>query len=168
MTEQYDKLTLQETEELCRLYMDCNLSVFEETELRYFLSRADYHSPLIDEVRQIMDSDLFISDKPFNKVKKTKKILSRQWIVSISIAASIAVCFSLGLFFFRHSSIEQNPEQSLYIAYADGNRLSEDAAKLQIKMEIKSADEFIREMSELEAREKQIIENFPISNFAEQ
>ncbi len=37
-------LTVEELEELCRLYMDCKLSVMEEKELEYVLSQT--HSDL--------------------------------------------------------------------------------------------------------------------------
>ena len=47
-------LNLQETEELCRLYLECQLSVLEERELQYILGKLDYSSPLIDEARQSM------------------------------------------------------------------------------------------------------------------
>ncbi len=160
MKEQDDKLTLQETEQLCRLYMDCNLSVFEETELMYFLTQVDYHSHLIDEVRRIMNIDTHIPDKPFIKADNYKKRLSHKWLVPISIAASIAIIFSIGLIFFKNSTIEQNSDQPYYIAYVNGHRLSDEAARLHIEAEKKSADDFIKEMSELEAREQQMIDIF--------
>ena len=49
-----DILTLQETERLCRLYMDCRLTVLEETELEYVLGHMPYRSALIDDVRRVM------------------------------------------------------------------------------------------------------------------
>lgn len=54
MKEHDVKLTLQETEQLCRLYMDCKLTVLEETELQYVLGKMPYSSPCIDEVRMLM------------------------------------------------------------------------------------------------------------------
>ncbi len=167
MKEQDDKLTLQETEQLCRLYIDCSLSVFEETELRYFITQVDYHSPLIDEVRRIMDIDVYIADKPFIKAYNYKKRLFSKLFVPISIAASIAIIFSISLIFFQNSSIVQNSDQPYYIAYVDGHRLSDEAARLQIEAEKKSADDFIKEMSELQAREQQMIDNFSTANILE-
>lgn len=160
MKEQDNKLTLQETEQLCRLYMDCNLSVFEETELRYFLSRVDYHSQVIDEVRAMMDIDAYIADKPFIKADNRKKGLFRKWMVAVNIAASMTIIFTLGLIFFQNSSPVQNSAQSYYIAYVEGQRLSDEEARLQIEAEKKGADDFIKEMSELEASKQQMIDNF--------
>lgn len=160
MREQDDKLTLQETEQLCRLYVDCRLSVLDEAELRYFLTQADYHSPLIDEVRQIMDIDTYISDKPFVKTGYGRKPASLKWRLFMGIAASIAIIIVMGLSFrlvSSHSSVES---QSYFIAYVDGQRMSDEAARLQIEAEKRSIDEFIKEMSELEASKQQMIDNF--------
>lgn len=167
MKEQDDRLTLQDTEQLCRLYMDCRLSVMEETELRYVLTQVDYRSPLIDEVRQMMEIDAFLSDNPLEATEIHKKSILRKWIMPIGIAASIAVIFSIGIFLLKNSSIEQNStseqytDQPYYIAYVDGQRLGDEAARAQIEAEQKSADDLIAHMSELEAREQQIIDNFP-------
>lgn len=160
MKEQDNKLTLQETEQLCRLYMDCHLSVFQETELRYFLTQVDYHSPLIDEVRCIMDMDVYISDNSIIKTTEHKNRLSGNWFLPISIAASVALIIGIGLIFFKTSSTETVESQSYYIAYVDGQRLSDEAARLQIEAEKRSVDNFIKEMSELELSKQQIIDNF--------
>ena len=168
MKEQDDKLTLQETEQLCRLYMDCRLSVFEENELQYILTQVDYHSPLIDDVRNIMGCELHIAHKTSIKTKANRKYPLRKRTVYISIAASITILFGIGLTFFRDVSTDQNRSQSYYIAYADGHRLSNDAAKVQIETDIKSANDFFREMTELEAREKQMIDNFTTLNTPEE
>ncbi len=160
MKEQDEKLTLQETEQLCRLYMDCSLSVFEETELRYFLSQVDYHSPLIDEARRLMDIDAFIADKPFINVGSNKKHLFSKRAIYVSIAASIAIVFGIGLSLFPTSSYVSVESQPYYVAYVDGHRLSDKAARQKIEAEKKSVDDFIKEMSELEAREQQMINKF--------
>ncbi len=162
------KLTLQETEQLCRLYMDCKLSVFEETELRYFLTQVDYHSPLIDEVRQIMDIDTYISGKPFVKTGSGRNLQFRKRTVYMSIAASVAILIGIGLSFRQDSSHGSVESQSYHIAYVAGHRLSDEAAKLQIEAEKKFADDFIKEMSELEAREIEMIDNFSTANILEQ
>lgn len=160
MKEQDDKLTLQETEHLCSLYMDCSLSVLEETELRYFLTQVDYHSPLIDEVRQIMVIDSYISHKPRVKAGYSRKILFRKWPVYLNIAASVAILIGIGLSFRQSSSNGSVESQSYYIAYADGHRMSDEAARLQIEAEKSTADDFIKEMTELEASKQQMIDNF--------
>ncbi len=168
MKEQDYKLTLKETEQLCRLYMDCRLSVLEETELRYFLTQVAYHSQLIDEVRQIMDIDTYISAKPFVKTGSGRNLQFRKRTVYTSIAASVAILIGIGLSFWQDSPHGSVESQSYYIAYVDGHRLSDEAAKIQIEADKIFADDFIKEMSELEAREIEMIDNFSTANILEQ
>ncbi len=47
-------ITVEEAEQLCRLYMDCQLSVLEETELEYVLMQSELDSPLLRETRVLM------------------------------------------------------------------------------------------------------------------
>lgn len=164
MREQNDKLTLQETEQLCRLYMDCRLSVFEEAELRYFLIQVDYHSTIIDEVRRMMDIGDYLSDKPSLKTGDYKGRLFNKWRIPIGIAASIAIIFSCGLIAFHNSSKGQISEEPSYIAYVNGQRLNDEDAKLQIEADKRYVDNFINEISELEYREIQMIDNFSTAN----
>lgn len=159
MKHQDDKLTLQETEQLCRLYIDCNLSVLEETELRYFLTQVDYHSPLIDDARRLMDIDSYISGKSFDIAHTSNKIKHRKWPIFTGIAASFAIMISIGLS-LRQLSSHSVDSESYYIAYVDGHRLSDDAARSQIEAKRNSADEFLKEMSELEARNNEMIDKF--------
>ncbi len=49
-----NQFTIEEVEKLCQLYMDCQLSVLEETELEYVLMQSDFDSPLINETKEIM------------------------------------------------------------------------------------------------------------------
>lgn len=167
MKERDDKLTLKEVEQLCRLYMACDLSILEEAELGYILTQVDYHSSLIDEVRGIMEADALISDRPFVKesIKQSRRL--RKWLLPISVAASIALIFSICLYSFQNSSKLQNSGQSYYIAYAGGQRLNDEDAKLQIEAEKQAADDFIKDMAELEAREKETIEKFSTANLIE-
>ena len=153
-------LTLQETEQLCLLYMECQLSVLEESELRYFLTQTDYHSPLIDEARLTMEIDTYISDKPFIKTGNGNKHPFRKWQVYMSIAASVAIVIGIGISFLKPSSDGSIESKSYYIAYVDGHRLDDAEARLQIEAEKKAADDFIKEMSELESRNKKMIDNF--------
>lgn len=155
-----DKLTLHEAEQLCRMYIDCNLSVLEEAELRYFLTQVDYHSPIIDEVRQIMSAENYFSNKTPINAPIDNKHISRKWSVYMSMAASFAILISVGLFLWKSSSRSSDDSQSYYIAYVDGQRLSDDEARLYIEAKEKAADDLIKEMTELEARNNEIIDNF--------
>ena len=54
MKQNANHITLEEAEQLCRLYMDCQLSVLEETELEYVLMQSELDSPLLRETRALM------------------------------------------------------------------------------------------------------------------
>lgn len=167
MKKQDVKLTIRETEQLCSLYMDCSLSVLEETELRYLLSQIDYHSPLIDEVRQVMKIDTYISDNPLINSERHGNFKFRKWKVYMSIAASIAIIIGIGFFnweSFSNDSIENKP---FYMAYVNGHRLSEKEARLQIEASEKAADDFIKKMTDLEAQQQNMIDNFITNNTPE-
>ena len=65
------KLSVGELETLCNLYIECKLSVLEETELYYVLLKTDKDSALINETRAIMGMERIIADsKPTTVSKK--------------------------------------------------------------------------------------------------
>lgn len=156
-------LSLLETEQLCQMYLDCRLSVLEEQELKYVLSRIEYTSSLIDEVRGVMGIEEKIVEKkmPSAKLKRTHSIYNYK--LFLGIAASFALLIVIAISLFRNSSVHY-PDDSYYIAYADGQRLSEEEAKRQIFTEIQAADEFVREMDEMEHQERTIIDNLTSIN----
>lgn len=154
------KLTLRETEELCRLFMDCKLSVLEETELEYVLSNLDYHSPLIDEVRELMAVPISLGvTQPSKPASATKRTWAKRFSY-FSVAASIALLIGIGFNLNRHDESSQFHSGAVYIAYAGGKQLNTEDAKKQVEEDILSADAFIREMEELEAQEVEMADNF--------
>lgn len=157
MSEQDNILTLQETEQLCHLYMECRLSVLEERELQYLLTRLDYHSPVIDEVRSLMEVELpKVTDTPVSENRPGR----RRWpqrILYSGIAAAIALFMGIGVV---HFSNQESASESYYLAYAGGERLSDEAARIQIEADVQAADEFLQQMEQMEAQEKKMIDNF--------
>ncbi len=160
MNEQNNKLTLQETEQLCEFFMDCKLSVLQENELRYVLSQIDYHSPLIDDTRALMGIELSAFDKPVPKSSRKRKSWETKKITYFSVAASLAILVCLGTGIFQYRSSGFNNSTSKYIAYVDGKRLSNKDAKAQVESDILLADNFLDEMSAREESEKIMIDNF--------
>lgn len=153
MKEQDVKLTLQETEQLCRLYMDCKLSVLEETELQYVLGKLPYSSPCIDEVRMLIG--LTVS----KETSKSSKIKYGFWRSrsAISIAAFFTILLVIGIALFRNQSLKG---QSMYIAYADGHKVSQEQAIRQIEADMKTAEKFLNHIEELESQEQRMVDNF--------
>ncbi len=156
MKEQDVKLTLQETEQLCRLYMDCKLSVLEETELQYVLGKLPYTSPCIDEVRMLMG--LTIS----KETDKSSKIKSGFWRSrsAISIAASFTILLVIGIALFRNQSLKGQSPSEIYIAYAGGHKVSQEQAIRQVEADMKTAEEFLNHIEGLESQEQRMVNNF--------
>lgn len=156
MKEHDVKLTLQETEQLCRLYMDCQLTVLEETELQYVLGKMPYSSPCIDEVRMLMGVAIPMTVKESSKKRFT-------WFnrnITIGIAASITILFAVGLAIFSNRTVSDNNSADVYIAYANGHEVSQELSVQQVKSDMAQADEFLSHIAELEAQEQEQVENF--------
>ncbi len=150
------KLTLQETEQLCRLYMDCQLTVLEETELQYVLGKMPYSSPCIDEARMLMGVSITMNVKGSSKKRST-------WFnrkIAIGIAASVTILFAGGLALFNNPAVNDNDSSGIYIAYANGQEVSHELSVQQVKSDMEQADEFLSHIAELEAREQEQVENF--------
>ena len=153
-------LSLQETEELCQMFLDCRLSVLEERELEYLLSRLEYNSSIIEEVRNLMGIELGIAEEAttIGESKSSRSFFNYK--TYISVAASILFIIGIGL----HYPSESSQVDSYYIAYADGHRLKGEDAKRQISSELKTADEFVKEMGEMEMHEREMIDNLTSNN----
>lgn len=150
MKEQDVKLTLHETEQLCRLYMDCKLSVLEETELQYVLGKLPYSSPCIDEVRRLMGLTIA------KETKKSSKIKFRFWESKsvISIAASFTILLIAGITLFRNQSINAHPDDDtdVYIsAYSYGELLKGSEAIAATNIAIAKADSLMKYASVTES-----------------
>ena len=83
-------ITMEEAEQLCRLYMDCQLSVLEETELEYVLMRSELDSPLLRETRALMG----ISRSVYLQAKKKSLFVTWGWRAAACVAILIG-CVAL-------------------------------------------------------------------------
>lgn len=156
MKEHVVKLTLQETEQLCRLYMDCKLTVLEETELQYVLGKETYSSPCIDEVRMLMGVCLSLDIKECSK--KRLAWFNRRSMVWI--AASVTILFAAGITLFNNRAINDNYSSGIYIAYANGQKVSQELSVRQVKSDMEQADQFLNYIARLEAQEQEQVKNF--------
>lgn len=165
MKESKDTITLNEIETLCKMYAECKLSVAQESELEYVLLRTNSHSPLIDGTRQLMGIAHSLKFDKMDVSKKRPFKFQRYWY---GVAASIALILGIGLSLHQHFSNSQTSSDSCYLAYADGEQLSDVDAKVRIEAEMKSAEDFINKMALLEAQKKEMIDNFITVNSLEQ
>ena len=83
-------ITIEEAEQLCRLYMNCQLSVLEETELEYVLMRSELDSPLLHETRALMG----ISRSVYLQAKKKSLFVTWGWRAA-ACAAILIGCVAL-------------------------------------------------------------------------
>lgn len=126
-------LTAEELDELCRLYMDCKLSVLEEKELEYILCRSSLTSPSIEEVRTLMDIQTL-----HRSHKATRKTRFWNWKHITGIAASIAVILSLTLYFTAPRTSEN--ANAYVTAFSHGERLSDNEAITSTNLAMAKAD----------------------------
>lgn len=152
MKENNHILSLAETEELCRMYMDCELSVREETEFQYVLGKLPYSSPLIDEVRTLMglQSAAALRLKPETINVKRRKEWNIRWVAGI--AASVVILLGIGVALFRTNG-ENEAERVVNIAYSNGIRLTGEQLMAQIQRDNARTDAFIKRMDDMEAEE---------------
>ncbi|MBR6980597.1 MAG: hypothetical protein IKH88_12300 [Prevotella sp.] len=83
-------ITMEEAEQLCRLYMDCQLSVLEETELEYVLMQSELDSSLLSETRALMG----ISRSVNLQTKKKRLFVTWGWRAA-ACAAILIGCAAL-------------------------------------------------------------------------
>lgn len=134
-----DKLnmTAEELDELCRLYMECKLSVLEEKELEYLLSRTDITSPHIAEVRSLIGVQLLPT--PLQAARKT---IFSYWKHISGVAASVAVMLSVALYFASpwDSNLYDGDSVSYIAAYNHGTRLDGNDAVTATNLAMAKAD----------------------------
>ncbi|MBD5355408.1 MAG: hypothetical protein HDR88_00120 [Bacteroides sp.] len=152
-------LTLQETEELCRLYMECSLSVHEETELQYVLGKLTYSSPLIDEVRTLMGVQSSVAKINQHK-HKTISLPFWKRPLFISVAASVALLVGIGIPVYKNSIESSGSDKTVYIAYANGVKMNKEQSIAQVEADMKRAEAFMNHIAKLEEEEEKKIENF--------
>ncbi len=147
--------TIDELDKLCGLYMDCKLTVLEEKELEYILSKTSLTSTSIEEVRRLTGIQTLKSTLS-NPIKRKRFI---NWWIPTGIAASIALILCVGVAFL-HPGNSISSGSNDYIAYVNGQEIRGDVAKAQIESETRKAEDFINRISELEKEEQNKIEQF--------
>lgn len=116
-------ITVEEAEKLCQLYMDCQLSVLEETELEYVLMTSELDSPLINETRALMG----ISRSVNLQTKKKRLFMTWGW----RAAACVAIIIGCAVLLRNHITNKTDT-----IAYVEGTEISVDSTKNIAKSEV--------------------------------
>lgn len=123
-----EKLTIQEIEQLCQAYIDCQLSRLQEKELELVLLCSDLTSPIIAEIRTLMGLSTLMSTANSNAkaIKKVKPPVFRYIGIAVSIVI-IAVC--TGYFFRISRPTEITPD---VYACVDGKVMTGYAAQIVV------------------------------------
>lgn len=118
------KMTVHELDELCRLYMDGRLSVLEEKELEYILTRTEETSPYIDDVRSLINISVGATE---SRAKRASKVSKWLWISGIAASIAAMVC-TVNIYSHSFESGSQDESQFYAAAYIDGHRLDDSEA----------------------------------------
>ncbi|MDE6396705.1 MAG: hypothetical protein K2K84_05490 [Muribaculaceae bacterium] len=163
-----DIISLKDAEDLCRLYLDCRLSVVEEKELQYILEKLDYSSPLINKARTSMMAESLISKKSVSQ--KQTKSKCKSW--AVGIAASVAVILTLSAIIRLQSGVNNNQPVSttistsrsdnIIIAYEGGVKLNREDSEKAVNDALKKAEKLMA-MAEAKVREEEYKRNHIIN-----
>ena len=120
MKQEARHMTVEEAEQLSRLYMACQLSVLEETELEYVLMQSELDSPLLSETRALMG----ISRSVNLRAKKKRFNVTWGWLA----AACVAIIIGCATLLRNHITSKTDT-----IAYVEDTKIgidrTEDIAK---------------------------------------
>ncbi len=158
MMEKKTYLSMEETEQLCRLYMECKLTRLEEAELQYVLGMLPYTSPVIEEVRTLMNLSLSYegnsTDRLLVNTHVKKKIKMRRLMLS---AASIALILSIGIPSFFHFTRKSDYYCQVF---TNGKKVGRDKALIIAESEVERIDRFFENMRTIEYEQQQKTESF--------
>lgn len=143
-----EHFTISEVERLCQLYLECELSLQEELELEYVLSHDGWHSPLIDETRQLM-----VVSRPV-KFAAPRRRVTRWWL--LCTAASVAIV--LGTIGIVWQNVK--PAGDDCIVYVSGERVGGEAAHEIAEADVARMQQFLQAVSGQKAAERAKVEQF--------
>ena len=163
-----DIISLKDAEDLCRLYLDCRLSLVEEKELQYVLEKLNYSSPLINQARTSMMAESLIAKKSGSAKKITQKW--KGW--AVGIAASVAVILTLSAVIRLQTEVNNSqPASTTYsssqsdniiIAYEGGVELNREDSEKAVNDALKKAEKLMA-MAEAKVKEDEYKRNLIIN-----
>jgi len=121
----YEKLSIEEIEELIECYFDCSLSDDDEVALRKVIAATRYDSPAIRDAKAVMGYAI-VSQKT---AKKPQHRHRRIWLRATASAAA-AVALIIGTHSFINSSGEDDHNEC--VAYVNGQRIDNKEAIMQM------------------------------------
>ena len=140
-------ITVEEAEQLCRLYMDCQLSVLEETELEYVLMQSELDSPLISETRTLMGISRSVN------LQTKKKHLFKTW--GWRVAACVTILIGGIALLQEHTTNETD-----CIAYVEGTEVCGEKARAIAEADVARMEQFMQTVEMQRAMEQAKVEQF--------
>ena len=140
-------ITIEEAEQLCRLYMDCQLSVLEEAELEYVLMQSGLDSPLLSDTRTLMG--IFQSVN----LQTQKKHLFLTW--GWRVAACVAILIGGIALLQNHTTSKTD-----CIAYVEGTEVSGEKARAIAEADVARMEQFMLTVESQRTAEQAKVEQF--------
>lgn len=157
------ELSVKELETLCTLYIECKMSVLEETELYYVLLKTDKESTIINETKEIMGLERkFIYSRP--RVIPKKPFYKR--IAFYGVAASIALVITLSIPLIFTNPTDENSNSNIVskqiecVVYSNGKRIVGDEALSIAQVNINKMNDFEKKIQLHIKSEQDKVENF--------
>lgn len=156
---QVENLSIKEVETLCRLYNECRLSVQEEAELEYILLCTTFSSDLINETRKLMGVS---HQMKFQNVQIRPKRTTYRKIIgwTLAAAASVAIVLIGSRFLQVESDTITSTDGNYYIAYVEGERLNEEAARKMAEAEAAKVAAFMQSVEKQKTEEQDKVRQF--------
>ncbi len=152
MNNSTDTLKLSEVEQLCRLYLDCRMTLLEETELEYLLTHTDFDSQLISEVREIMGVAHKLRLTPAMRARRKRR---RPWVAITGAAACLALILG------THSrSASEAASGADCIVYANGHQITGEAALDRAEADIERMERFMQQEENRKMAEQAKVDEF--------
>ena len=146
-----NNFSLDETERLCQLYQNCQLSILEEMELEYVLTYCEFDSTMIEETRELMAISRSVN------LAKAKALRKPVWVWVMRLTASVTIL--LGTFaVFRQ--INFNVVNDDCIVYVSGERASDKVAHEIAEADVVKMRHFLQVVYEQKATEEAKVEQF--------
>ena len=158
MKENQIHLSLEDIERLCRLYMECRLSLLEETELQYVLGILDYSSQVIDESMTLIDISLS-HNILYDDRDQTPVVRKRKWrMIHTATAASVAAAVVLGASLWIFT--DRNEDYYCQV-FENGKELGRNTALSMAENEMQRIDRFIEKMIDIDSDLQEKTNAFP-------
>ena len=152
MKQTTEQFTIEEAERLCQLYMDCQLSVMEETELEYVLAQTELDSPMIHDTKKLMD--ISRSVRISNTVKRPSSYRLLKW--ALRVAACVAIL--LGCVTILCNSLATDDAEC--IVFVEGHQVSTEQARNIAEADVARMEQFMQTVATQRAVEEAKVKHF--------